>query len=386
MHKIARLLCTMLLATGLMACGGGSGDGKLFEPLATPHPTATVSDQQATVRWAAVAHAAAYLCEVVEEGSASKSEQVMITEYRFTMRPNVIYQVRVKALPLDNKGYTESDWSAYSTCSYIEQQPDPTPDPTPQPTALKLPASEQDGVIRAFPGAEGGGMFTTGGRGGMVIHVTNLNDSGAGSLRAAIETDGARTIVFDVAGTIELKSDLRIKKGNLTIAGQTAPGGGICLRYYSTVVDADNVIICVSDPVYAMQAMTMAWMLFGVVTTRTSSSTTAPCHGQRMNVPRSMPIRTLRCSGVCSPSRCTMPATRRARTVMAVCGMEFQPRSTTTCWPTTIRVIRVSALRILTIPIVRTMISSSRSVRSTTVTTLSITSVAMRLMVARARA
>ncbi|MBR5464329.1 MAG: pectate lyase [Alistipes sp.] len=243
MHKIARLLCTMLLATGLMACGGGSGDGKLFEPLATPHLTATVSDQQATVRWAAVAHAAAYLCEVVEEGSAPKSEQVMITEYRFTMRPNVIYQVRVKALPLDNKGYTESDWSAYSTCSYIEQQPDPTPDPTPQPTALKLPASEQDGVIRAFPGAEGGGMFTTGGRGGMVIHVTNLNDSGAGSLRAAIETDGARTIVFDVAGTIELKSDLRIKKGNLTIAGQTAPGGGICLRYYSTVVDADNVII-----------------------------------------------------------------------------------------------------------------------------------------------
>ena len=240
-HKLAKLLCTMLLATGLMACGGGSGDEELFEQLATPRPLVTMNGSQATLRWSAVAHAAAYLCEVSEEGSSPKSEQVTATEYRFTMRPNVTHQVRVKALPLDNKGYTESDWSAYCTCSYIEQQPDPTP--TPQPTALKFPAAEQDGLIRAFPGAEGGGMFTTGGRGGKVIHVTNLNDSGAGSLRAAIETDGARTIVFDVAGTIELQSDLRIKKGDLTIAGQTAPGGGICLRNYSTVVDADNVII-----------------------------------------------------------------------------------------------------------------------------------------------
>ena len=242
MKCYGKILCSLLLAMGLTACGGGSGEEAGLEPITTPVLVATVSGAQAIVRWSPVAHAETYQCELTEEGYSPKMEEVQASQYSFVMRSGAAYRVRVKALPGANKGYEASAWSDYVAFSYQEEQkPDPTP--TPEPQTLKLPAAEQDGVIRAFPGAEGGGMYTTGGRGGKVIHVTNLNDSGAGSLRAAVNESGARTIVFDVAGTIELKSDLRIKNGNLTIAGQTAPGDGICLRYYSTVVDADNVII-----------------------------------------------------------------------------------------------------------------------------------------------
>lgn len=93
----------------------------------------------------------------------------------------------------------------------------------------------------AFPGAEGFGRYTTGGRGGKVVHVTNLNDSGTGSLRQAVSGNAKKIVVFDVGGVIALEKDLAIGK-NTTIEGQTAPAPGITLRYY-TVRPAENNII-----------------------------------------------------------------------------------------------------------------------------------------------
>ena len=114
-------------------------------------------------------------------------------------------------------------------------------------TVLLTPAGASKVVapkeIPAFPGAEGFGATTPGGRGGKVIAVTNLNDDGPGSLRAACEAEGARIVVFRVSGVITLTKKLIVRNPFITIAGQTAPGEGICLRNFTFVVATHDVIV-----------------------------------------------------------------------------------------------------------------------------------------------
>lgn len=97
--------------------------------------------------------------------------------------------------------------------------------------------------IPSFPGAEGGGMFSFGGRGGKVITVTNLNDRGPGSFREACETGGARIVVFNVAGIIRLKTPIIVRAPYITIAGQTAPGDGVCIAGESFWVNTHDVVV-----------------------------------------------------------------------------------------------------------------------------------------------
>ncbi|MBL7185569.1 MAG: polysaccharide lyase [Phycisphaerae bacterium] len=98
-------------------------------------------------------------------------------------------------------------------------------------------------AIPAFPGAEGAGAFTPGGRGGKVLEVTNLNDDGPGSLRAAFEAQGPRTVIFRVSGIVTLDRLLTISSPYVTVAGQTAPGDGICIRGQTTEINTHDVVL-----------------------------------------------------------------------------------------------------------------------------------------------
>lgn len=108
---------------------------------------------------------------------------------------------------------------------------------------LFLMAPEASAQVQAFPGAEGFGAFSTGGRGGQIIEVTNLDSDGAGSFRRACEEQGPRIVIFRVGGTILIDRDIEIEHPYITIAGQSAPGGGICLRGGALRIATHDVII-----------------------------------------------------------------------------------------------------------------------------------------------
>lgn len=111
------------------------------------------------------------------------------------------------------------------------------------PTGTMI-AADGGTALPAFPGAEGFGRYTVGGRGGKVYHVTTLEDGEQeGTLRYAVNKKGARTVVFDVSGNIFLNRPLQIVNDSLTIAGQTAPGRGVCIARYPVTIKADDVII-----------------------------------------------------------------------------------------------------------------------------------------------
>lgn len=239
--KLAFLLAIIPLIT---ACPGPEPEP---EPKAPDVPTGitlhSATQTSLTFQWSAVAGASSYDWQLnqggtqIQKGSVS-SRNVVISD----LKSGTAYQFTVRAVSVTGA----SPWSNAVTAS---TESEPTPPEPPAPSGIKyedfrIPASEEDGVARAFPGAEGCGMFTVGGRGGAVYHVTTLEDNNnKGSLRYALGQSGARTIVFDVAGVIELKSGLTISKGDVTIAGQTAPGDGICLANYTVQNNADNVII-----------------------------------------------------------------------------------------------------------------------------------------------
>lgn len=129
-----------------------------------------------------------------------------------------------------------------SACSE-QTEPQANDDKIPEESLPVYPAPDRT-TIPAFPGAEGAGKFTTGGAEGTVYVVTSLKDDGSeGTLRWAIEKSGKRTVVFAVGGVIALTKQLVIKNDDITIAGQTAPEAGICLKNYTLRVNANNVII-----------------------------------------------------------------------------------------------------------------------------------------------
>lgn len=233
----------ILLTLCLIACGskentGGEDKNELKAPTGV-NLTGKTSNT-ASFEWNGVEGAENYVWRIMEGSVQLQTETTRSTSITVgNLSKGKNYGFAVRAM----KGVSLSPWSETVNFTILDsQQVDDA-----VYAEFLIPNSEEDKIARAFPGAEGGGMYTTGGRGGKVIHVTTLEDDAqgktAGSLRAALYQSGARTIVFDVAGRIELKAKLSISNGDVTIAGQTAPGDGICISGYPITLNSNNIII-----------------------------------------------------------------------------------------------------------------------------------------------
>lgn len=234
------------IITGLMlmiACGGSKEDPvnppakEISAPTGLTNPS--VEKTTLTLQWNAVSGASSYAWQLLQAGTMVREGTTTTRNVSIAnLTAGTAYRFGVAAVS------SEGTKSAYSWLEVSTLEDGGSGGIKVKLADFDIPASENDKVARAFPGAEGGGMYVTGGRGGKVYHVTNLNDSGTGSLRYGIEK-GERplTIVFDVAGVIALNKELKVENGNLTIAGQTAPGDGICLKNYNFRIHANNVIV-----------------------------------------------------------------------------------------------------------------------------------------------
>ena len=238
----------LLSAAGLVWCCGDKPEPEVPETPKAPSAPENVrlhktAETELVFQWDAVQGAASYAWEIQQGGAKVQEGTVKTRNVTVSgLTKATDYRFGVKAV--NEGGSSAMTWADART----EGKEDPV-DPTPTYKSyaeFSIPAWEDEAHdALAFPGAEGGGMYATGGRGGNVYHVTTLDDnSTVGSLRYGIEK-GERPliIVFDVAGTIALQKQLNITKGDLTIAGQSAPGDGICLKNYTFRISANNVVV-----------------------------------------------------------------------------------------------------------------------------------------------
>ena len=240
---------TFLALAGLLASCGGKEEPVVPDTPKAPSAPTNVKLKKATetslqFQWDQVADATSYAWEIQQDGTKVKEGTIGTRNVEVTgLVKATDYRFGVKAV--NSGGSSSMSWADART-EGTDEPDDPTPTPSEHYADFSIPAYEDEAhEALAFPGAEGGGMYATGGRGGSIYHVISLEDNRTdGTLRYGIEK-GERplTIVFDVAGTIALKEELNITRGNLTIAGQSAPGDGICLKNYTFRIGASNVIV-----------------------------------------------------------------------------------------------------------------------------------------------